>query len=165
MEAGKIYVLMGVCGSGKTTIGKRLAEHWQIPFYDADDFHTLANIQKMESGEPLTDQDRGPWLKLLAQRLRDWSKDEGAVLACSALKAAYRTQLEQYTTPRWIYLKGTPQLIEERLRAREDHYMNSALLASQFAILEEPQNTLVIDIAPPVDQIVDQIIQQTKMMP
>ncbi|MEM1219031.1 MAG: gluconokinase, partial [Bacteroidota bacterium] len=107
MQKSSVYIVMGVSGSGKSTVGKALAQALNIPFYDGDDFHTMENVQKMESGQPLNDEDREPWLKLLAQRLKDWNESGGAILACSALKNEYRNVLQQYVPVNWIYLKGT----------------------------------------------------------
>ncbi|MEO1714879.1 MAG: gluconokinase [Bacteroidota bacterium] len=158
MKNSLVYIVMGVSGSGKSTVGVALAKALKIPFYDGDDFHTMANVQKMESGQPLNDEDRGPWLTLLAQRLRDWDQSGGAVLACSALKQEYRKTLQQYVPVNWVYLQGTAGLILQRMRARKGHYMKPEMLASQFAILEEPQDALRIDIETPIDQIVQEVL-------
>ena len=158
MADSAVYIVMGVSGSGKATVGAALGEALDLPFYDGDDFHTMENIQKMESGQPLDDEDRGPWRKLLAQRLHDWSQSGGAILACSALKAEYRLTLQQYVPVNWIYLKGTADLILRRMQAREGHYMKPEMLASQFAILEEPQEAIHINIETPIDHIIQQVL-------
>ena len=127
---------MGVSGSGKSTIGKLLSTHFNIPFFDADDYHPPSNIEKMSQGNPLTDADRLPWLESLKALLQE--QKEGAVLACSALKESYRKVLETADSVHWIYLKGSMELIQSRMRERNDHFMKSSMLASQFEALEEP---------------------------
>lgn len=152
-------VLMGVQGSGKTTVGRALAMRLGWSFADADDFHSAANKAKMSAGIALTDQDRAPWLAALRAEIdRTAAEHRNLVLACSALKERYR---EQLATPdvRLVFLRGTPALIAARLKARHGHYAKLDLLPSQFEQLEEPKNALIIDIARPVDEIVDQIIQ------
>ncbi|GAC1588378.1 MAG: hypothetical protein NVS3B25_05010 [Hymenobacter sp.] len=127
---------MGVSGCGKTTVGRRLARVLSLPFYDADDFHSAANVAKMRAGTPLTDEDRRDWLAALAAGLRRWETG-GAVLACSALKETYRATLQAAARARlqWVFLDGDPALIAARLRARTGHYMGATLLDSQFAAL------------------------------
>src|SRR3954452_8688543 len=137
-----LYVVMGVSGSGKTRIGASFAKAIGVPFLEGDDYHPPENVRRMASGIPLTDEDRAGWLQTLAARIRD-AKDAGTglVLACSALKRAYREILRDAARPellRFIYLRGTREVIGERLRARKGHFMNPALLESQFAALEEP---------------------------
>ena len=153
---------MGVAGSGKTTIGRLLAEQLQKPFFDADDYHSGANKAKMAAGKPLDEGDREPWLQRLAQRLKTWDKKGGAVLACSALKEKYRQQLSSCCTELvWVFLHGDEQLLEQRMLERQGHFMPYTLLASQLAILEEPSYGIHLDISLPPDQIVDEIIKQT----
>lgn len=152
-----IILLMGVSGSGKTTIGKQLAEalHWQ--FQDADSFHTSANIARMRSGIPLTDADRLPWLLAMQQAIAVWlQSDTHTVLACSALKAAYRQKLCQ-SSVKQVYLKGSFALIQQRLQHRHGHYMSADLLQSQFDALEEPEDAIVVDIDQPPAAIVAEI--------
>jgi carbohydrate kinase (thermoresistant glucokinase family) len=140
MQDNTVYVVMGVSGSGKTTVGRLLAERLSLPFHDADDFHSAANIAKMRGGTPLTDEDRREWLAELAAGVRQWSKTGGAVLACSALKEKYRQQFNEAATHpiRWVFLDGSEELLSERLRARKGHYMTQQMLASQLATLERP---------------------------
>ncbi len=142
-----IAVLMGVCGSGKTTVGRLLAQQQGWPFFDADDFHPAANVAKMSAGTPLTDEDRWPWLDRLAAEMGAIDRSGGsAVLACSALKEAYRARLRTAGDVRIVYLKGDRATIEPRLSARVGHYMPPTLLASQLAALEEPADATVVDI-------------------
>lgn len=154
-----IIILMGVTGCGKTTIGKRLAQELHWPFYDGDDFHPRANVEKMRSGIPLTDEDRDPWLatlqNLILERLR---AQQPAILACSALKQKYRDRLQvDRENVCLVFLQGDYATISARLAARKNHYMNPNLLASQFAALEEPHDALRINIAQRPETIVSQI--------
>ena len=144
-----IVVVMGVAGAGKTTVGRLLAADLGAAFLDADDFHPSANVAKMRAGTPLEDADRWPWLERLNAALRERaSRGEAAVLACSALKAAYRERLlEGLPQAKLVYLRGARELIAGRLAARRGHYMNPALLDSQFAALEEPAGAIVADVA------------------
>lgn len=159
---------MGVAGSGKTTVGRALAERMGLPFFDADDFHPPSNRAKMERGEPLTDGDRRPWLEDLARRIARWQADGGAVLACSALKASYRTVLRA-TAPdavRLVYLKGDPRTVEQRLAARPGHFFPPRLLSTQFDALEEPGGeAITLDIRAPVEAIVDGIVRRLQPDP
>jgi gluconokinase len=146
-----ILVLMGVCGSGKTTVGEILAQQLAWPFFDADDFHPEANVAKMASGQPLTDTDRWPWLDGIAEEMRRVLARGGhAVLACSALKEAYRSRLQRAGDVRIVYLKGDQATIAARLAERHHKYMPASLLPSQFAALEEPAGALVVDIRQPI---------------
>ncbi len=159
-----IVVLMGVTGSGKSTIGTLLAERAGTVFADADDYHPLANKEKMAAGHPLNDDDRQPWLEELNRLLRGWfASGEGGVLACSALKQRYRDTLEAGMpagTVHFVLLDGSPELIAERLAARVHEYMNPNLLASQLATLERPADALRVlnDRAP--ELVVDEILKQ-----
>ena len=153
-----IIILMGVSGVGKTTIGKALAQelHWR--FAEGDDFHSAANIAKMHAGIPLTDQDRAPWLQSLRSAITGWlTAGENVVLACSALKASYRETLRVSSEVKFVYLRGSYELIAQRLASRHGHYMNPDLLRSQFDTLEEPKDTATVDVGPPVPQIVNEI--------
>ena len=156
-----IYLIMGVSGSGKTTIGKALSDRLSCSFYDADDFHPPENIQKMSQGIPLTDSDRLPWLETIKTVIDQHQQQrKEAVITCSALKQVYRDLLQKNTQDLvWIYLKGTYQQILDRLENRSDHFMKSDLLMSQFQTLEEPENALVFDISLSVLEIVQKIIQ------
>lgn len=154
-----IVIVMGVSGAGKTTVGELLADRMGCGFSDADDFHPANNIKKMRAGTPLTDDDRWPWLKALRQAIEDWeAAGESRVIACSALKDAYRDILSPRNDVAFVYLRGDTETIEARLRSRKGHYMNPNLLTSQFAALEEPDDAIVVDITPPPAIIVDNII-------
>src|SRR5680860_480965 len=133
-----IIIIFGVTGCGKSTVGKLLAGRLNLPFYDGDHFHPNANVQKMASGIPLTDEDRLPWLQNLAEHIREWDQKNGAVLACSALNAQYRKILQAVPNIQWILLEGPKELIRERLNFRVGHFMNPALLDSQFEAFEKP---------------------------
>ena len=150
---------MGVTGSGKTTLGQRLAEQAGWEFLDADDFHPDANKAKMHAGIPLTDDDRWPWLAALHDTIaRALAEGRGAVLACSALKASYRDALSGgLAGVRFVLLHGDRALLQARLANRPGHFMNPALLDSQIATLERPRDALVVDIAHPVDDQVRSI--------
>ena len=141
---GMIVVVMGVSGSGKSTIGRLLAERLGLPFLDADEFHPPENVAKMAAGIPLTDADRQPWLELLNANLR---VRDNAVLACSALKESYRRTLSQGLADcRFVHLRGSLELIRARLAERKHRYMPASLLESQFGTLEPPQDAIEIDI-------------------
>jgi gluconokinase len=156
-----VIVLMGVSGSGKTTIGLHLAAELAWRFADGDDFHSPGNIQKMASGQALTDADRLPWLSALSAEIRDSAAaGQSLVLACSALKRSYRQRLAVAGVDvRFVYLKGTAAVLGERLRNRTGHFMKDHLLASQFAALEEPSagEATLIDAELPPGRIVEQI--------
>jgi len=153
-----IIILMGVSGSGKTTIGKLLAGNLGWDFYDGDDFHSPANIAKMSGGTALTDEDRQPWLQSLRELItRCIDREEPAVIACSALKKSYRIELRVNETVRFVYLKGSFAQLEKRLNERQNHFMTSELLADQFATLEEPEDALKIDVSRPPAEIVSSI--------
>ncbi len=147
--APMVVVMMGVTGAGKTTVGSRLAAALGCEFVDADDHHPPANVAKMRAGEPLTDDDRRPWLARLNELLRERAaRGADVVLACSALKASYREALlAGLAKARLVYLRGEKTVIAARLAARRGHYMNPALLDSQFATLEEPRDAIVVDVA------------------
>ncbi len=156
-----VIVLMGVTGSGKTVIGELLARELEWTFCDGDDFHPPANVEKMAAGIPLTDEDRFPWLRLLAGRIERWiDHGEQAILACSALKAIYREILVRRDEVRLVHLKGPIELIRQRLSERVHRYMPSSLLDSQFATLEEPRDALTIDILPAPEAVVQEIRQR-----
>jgi len=146
-----IVVLMGVSGSGKTVVGQALATELGWPFFDGDDFHPPANVAKMAAGTPLTDADRWPWLdRLAAEMAAVNARGANAVLACSALKQAYRDRLDRAGNVRVVHLKGDEATIAARLAGRSHRYMPATLLASQFATLEEPAGAVVVDIRDPV---------------
>lgn len=158
---------MGVCGSGKSTIGLALAKRCEGVFHDADDFHPPENIAKMKRGEALDDADREPWLQSLAQLLARSTKEDAPVfLACSALKARYRDILRSGCDDlRFVHLSGSPEVIRARLRARSGHFMPEVLIDSQFAALEETDDTLRVDIDSPVDEIVAHITTELGFKP
>jgi len=144
-------LLMGVSGSGKSTVGPALAAELDWPFLDADILHPQANVAKMASGIPLTDADRWPWFdRIVAEMRRYAAAGKNVVIACSALKQAYRDRLASGGSVRVVYLKGDAETIAPRLAARRGHFMPPSLLASQFATLEEPDNAIVVDIREPV---------------
>ncbi len=155
-----IVVVMGVSGSGKTTVGKLLAESLQWDFRDADDFHPPENIEKMSRGIPLDDGDRLPWLLTLQSAIDEWLRDgKNTVLACSALKDSYRQVLQRdRDRVKLVYLKGSFDLISQRLNQRQQHYMKVDLLKTQLDALEEPQESIWIDISQPPEAIAQTII-------
>ncbi|MBS9525400.1 NADP-dependent phosphogluconate dehydrogenase [Litoribacter alkaliphilus] len=155
-----IIIVFGVSGCGKTTVGQLLAEQLNLPFHDADLYHPPVNVAKMSNGEPLTDQDRIPWLKVLASNLREWDNNGGAVLACSALKEDYRQTLAEATEINWVYLAGSYDTIRKRLVTRMKHFMNPKLLDSQFEILEEPDYGIRIEIDSSPHLIVQEIMDK-----
>lgn len=155
-----VYIIMGVSGCGKTTIGKILADKLHLPFYDADDYHPSENVKKMKSGLSLNDSDRRPWLEILSSQIQKWNASGGAVLACSALKKSYREILLSGNSSNvlFIYLKGDKKLILKRMMKRKDHYMPPSLLDSQFKALEEPLNAIEVDISNIPETIVSEIL-------
>jgi len=156
-----IYILMGVSGCGKTTIGELLASHLQLPFFDGDHFHLESNIKKMSCGIPLNDEDRLPWLNTLSENLAKWDLTGGAVLACSALRERYRELLAAARVPvTWIFLDGKMEVIKQRLALRKGHYMPPTLLESQYNVLERPSYGIHVDISSTPDLIVQEILKK-----
>jgi gluconokinase len=156
-----IIVVMGVTGSGKTTVSTLLAARLAWLFADADDFHSAANKEKMHKGIPLTDADRLPWLAAMHEQIAKWiASKQSAVLACSALKRSYRQQLWTGPEAKYVYLRGSYELIAERLRTRKGHFADEHILAGQFADLEEPSDALVVDISASPDKIVAEICRR-----
>ena len=159
-----VVIIWGVSGAGKTTIGELLAQELHWKFYDADDFHPQVNIDKMERGEPLTDEDRQPWLESLREAItRSLAANENAVLACSALKRKYRELLRVNADVKFVFLHGSRARIDDQLKQRRGHFMNPALLDSQFADLEEPESSedmLTIELKGEPDELVEQIRQK-----
>ena len=153
-----IVVLFGVSGAGKTVTGQLLAQDLGWKFYDTDDFHAPANIEKMRSGVPLTDEDRKPWLDSLRRLIeRSLAENVNAVLACSALKRAYREYLRVSPEVRFVFLRGEYDLVSRQLQNRTGHFMNPTLLQTQFDTLEEPlpeEETLVIELGPSSGEMV-----------
>lgn len=158
MTNAQWILIMGVAGSGKTTVGQALAAKISGTFLDADDLHPQSNIDKMSRGEPLTDQDRAPWLAKIVDTVKAHGDDAPLIVACSALKAAYRDTLAA-APYQLVYLKGSAEDIAPRLENRTDHFMPRSLLDSQFAALEEPEGAIVAPVTWPVDQIVEHIAQ------
>lgn len=149
MSTPLVVVIMGVAGSGKTTVGQELARELGWPFNDADDFHPPENVAKMSAGQPLTDADRAPWLQAIRRHIETClAAGRSAIVTCSALKEAYRRVI--VTDParvKLVYLKGSRDLLWERISGRQGHFMKPAMLESQLAALEEPRGALVLDIA------------------
>ncbi len=155
-----IIFIMGVSGSGKTTIGQLLAKEKGIPFFDADDFHPIANVEKMKAGNPLNDEDRAPWLDRLNELAKEEVQKKGAVITCSALKAKYRERLAKGLTnpPKWVFLDGKFETILNRINQRAGHYMPASLLQSQFDALELPKNAFSVDVEQTPEEIIYQIL-------
>ena len=154
-----IVVVMGVAGSGKTTIGTMLAHALRCSFLEGDALHPPANIEKMSQGIPLTDTDRAPWLAAIRDHiLAAVEREQCLVVACSALKQQYRDFLGRGTEITWVYLKGTQELIASRVEHRREHYMKPGMLPGQFADLEEPADALVVDISAPPEVILQQLL-------
>ncbi len=153
-----VIILMGVSGSGKTTVGRLLSEDLGWKFYEGDDFQPSANVEKMRRGIPLDDADRRPWLQSLRELIHHClERGDSAVVACSALKKSYREFLRIEDKVVFIYLKGDYEVIQKRLRGRVGHFMNPDLLDSQFATLEEPKANMQIDVSLRPGEIVESI--------
>ena len=156
------YIIMGVSGSGKSTVGKLLSDRTGWQFFDADDFHPQSNIDKMSRGVPLTDSDRLPWLYKLHDLITDiLNAGNQGILACSALKSDYRDLLsDNYSNGVvFIYLRGDYDCIKSRMKQRQGHFMEEDMLRSQFAALEEPKNAVVLDISLSPEEIVEEILK------
>ncbi|MDB4792292.1 gluconokinase, partial [Akkermansiaceae bacterium] len=149
----KSLVIMGVSGSGKTTVGKLLAQKTGGRFLDGDDFHPPKNVAKMSSGIPLTDEDRQGWLETLASIIHE--ADDLTIIACSALKASYREILKE---AEFIFLHGSPELLADRINQRSGHYMPPGLLQSQLETLEVPTNVLALNVVESPQTLVEQIM-------
>ena len=156
-----VFIIMGVSGTGKSTIGKLLAQTLAIPFFDGDDFHPQANIDKMASGQPLNDEDRYGWLSALNQ-LSIEHQEQGAVIACSALKSSYREILNQNmdNALQFIYLEGSFELVKSRMEKRKSHFMPVELLKSQFETLEPPENAIIVSIEHSPQALILQIMNK-----
>jgi len=153
-----IVIVMGVVGAGKTTVGKLLASQLGWEFADADDFHPESNVEKIRHGIALTDEDREPWLDRLQEAIVRWvAGGKSVVLACSALKRAYRAKLCVSPQVRFVYLKGSFALIADRLRSRHGHFAGESILASQLAELEEPEQAITVEIRDAPEQMVAEI--------
>jgi len=153
------FILMGVAGSGKTTVGKQVSQRLGLPFYEGDDFHPPQNVAKMSSGIPLTDEDRGPWIDALVAALNQRSGGD-AIVACSALSRFVRQRLREGVKDavEFILLSGDPEVIEQRLLNRGQHYMKAGMLASQLAALQMPQNAKKVSIEQPIERVVEEVI-------
>jgi gluconokinase len=165
MASDTILVVMGVSGSGKTTVAAMLAGALGVDFLEGDDLHPRANVEKMRNGTPLTDEDRWPWLKAIAARIDEWrAEGKAGVITCSALKRAYRDILiGDRPQVRLVYLRGSHELIHRRMAARHEHFMPLGLLESQFATLEEPgpdERPIVVDVGGTPAEIVAAVIRQ-----
>ena len=154
-----VILIMGVAGSGKTTVGEKLAATLDWKFLDADEVHPPANIAKMAAGHPLTDEDRAPWLAALRARIDDFlRRNVSAVVTCSALKERYRDVLLSGTEQvKLVHLQGSPELLRARLRGRVGHFMAPGMLDSQLAELEPPKNALVLDVVHSPEELVETI--------
>src|SRR5438128_10143796 len=160
-----VLVLMGVVGSGKTTVGKLLAHELGWKFADADDFHPRANVDKIRRGIPLDDCDRVPWLSALHDAIEQWNESQqNVVLACSALKQSYRNKLRARSV-HFVYLNGSQQLIASRLRSPQGHFASESILASQFADLEEPADAITVGVDQTPEAIAAKIRAQLKPPP
>lgn len=161
MQGGRIYIVMGVSGCGKSTIAPLLAEELSLPFFDGDDFHPPSNVAKMSARIPLTDDDRHEWL-LALNRLAREHQEEGAVIVCSALKKSHRQKLSEGLEEKmvWVFLKGTYELILSRLKSRRGHFMPPSLLTSQFQTLEIPETAVTVSIEQEPHMIVGEILKQ-----
>ena len=154
---------MGVAGAGKTTIGRALAQRLGWEFVDADSFHSLDNIEKIRRGIPLNNADRAPWLHAIRKAIDHWiAEHRNVVLACSALKQSYREQLNAGPDLKFVYLKGSSEVIGERLKSRHGHFAGLQLLASQFATLEEPADAITIDVSQSIDSAVEETLLRLK---
>jgi gluconokinase len=157
-----VVIVMGVVGAGKTTVGHLLAQELGWHFADADDFHPAVNVEKMRKGVSLTDVDRAPWLAALRAAVIQWdAQDENVVLACSALKRVYRDELRA-SLVKFVYLKGSRELVLARLRARHGHFANESILSTQLEDLEEPDDAITVPIDRAPDAIVAEVIAKLK---
>jgi gluconokinase len=156
-----VILVMGVSGSGKTTIGQLLSAQLDWPFVDGDSLHSAANVAKMAAGIPLTDDDRAPWLQSIQDVIEGWrTQQKSGIIASSALKEKYRQILLTSPEIKLVYLRGSYDLIYSRMEHRPGHYMKPEMLRSQFAALEEPTDAIIVDIAAPAEEIVANIRQK-----
>jgi len=161
----KVFIITGVSGCGKTTVGEALAKELGTSFYDGDQFHPASNIAKMSAGIPLTDEDRTPFLKSINNFIREKLPTENIVIACSALKDKYRDILSEGVDPLqlvWIHLQGSYDTIYERMTKREGHFMSAAMLRSQFETYEAPTKGIIVNIDQALEQMIDQIMAEVK---
>ena len=162
MPEHNLFVVMGVSGTGKTTIGKLLSKTLHLPFFDGDDYHPESNIAKMASGKPLSDEDRHEWLVTLNKLLNSKRSVSGAIVACSALKHSYRTTLSNGIAEslHFVYLKGSFEEVKSRMEQRKGHFMPLELLQTQFDTLEEPNDAITVSIMETPNHIVKNILTQ-----
>ncbi len=161
-----IIVIMGVSGSGKSTVGTALSKKLNLPFYDADDYHSPTNKEKMHKGIPLLDVERLPWLKVLCGIIsKHVDQGKSMILACSALKESHRALLNSRRMCRFVYLKGTFEIIQARMAARSHHFFHPELLKDQFDSLEKPKHCLTIDVGQTVHEIVEIICKKFPLSP
>ena len=162
---GKVFIIMGVSGCGKTTVGESLAGMTGGEFFDGDKYHSAANVEKMRSGSPLSDADRQTWLESLRDLIAERAQfSSPSFIACSALKKSYRDILRSgRDQPTFIFLEGQEDLIRQRLDARVGHYMPAGLLSSQFAALERPKNAITVDISGNNEEIVREILSRLEL--
>jgi len=166
--AGMLVVVMGVSGSGKSSVGVGIAERLGLPYIEGDDFHPPENVAKMASGKPLDDNDRWPWLESLHQKLlAAATSGSGCVMVCSALKKSYRDLLRDGLPEplHIVYLHGEPELLLERLGDRDGHFFPPALLDSQFEALEEPKSALRVSIEPSLEEVIENATNQLRTIP
>jgi gluconokinase len=163
----RAVILMGVAGSGKSTVGATLAQRLECPFLDADDFHPAANVEKMKRGIPLNDEDRTPWLRRLHDELEHRLRSgTWVVLGCSALKESYRQILQEGLSQiDFVFLEVDQPTLKERLGKRKDHFFPKELLESQFATLERPADAIVVDARLPFQNVVEHVINALKVNP
>jgi len=160
-----IFIIMGVSGSGKSTVGKSVSKELGWKFYEGDEYHPVENVQKMKNGIPLNDEDRLPWLHSLRKIIVDTIEEqENIIISCSALKESYRNILKVNKQVEFIYLKGNFDLIRERMEKRTDHFFKPELLKSQFETLEEPQEAIEIDISVPAGSTIKDVVNRIKCL-
>lgn len=159
-----VIIVMGVTGAGKTTVGSLFANEMNWDFADADSFHSAANKAKMHQGIPLTDADRASWLQAMRNAIVQWiAQKKNVVLACSALKRSYRDELRVAPEVKIVYLRGSQELIGSRLQHRMGHFAGESILADQFAVLEEPEQAIAVDVNASPEEIVQKIRKQLNM--
>ncbi|MGW8123919.1 gluconokinase [Roseivirga echinicomitans] len=157
----QLIVLMGISGSGKSTVGQALSKSLHLPYLDADDFHSKANIMQMSSGTPLTDEDRWPWLASIVEHILNAHRSE-FILACSALKQSYRDYLSQRLAITWVFLNISGEEAKRRLSERKPHFMQASLIDSQLEILEAPAKAITVNAENEIGLIISQIESHLK---